>query len=564
MRIMQSLVTRRSFNDKIILSALRSRAWAFLLSAAAILTLLLSTASSSVAGSASWNLNPTSNDWNTAENWTPNTVPNGPTDVATFGTSNTDNISVSVETQVDSIIFNPGASGFSITANPAVSQSYLHLTISGAGITNNSGVPQNFVAAMDPAGNGSSIDFTNSATTGSLTSFTTEANPTGDFAWGAYISFQGSASAGDGTFYNNGSAVDGSAGGVTIFSKYATAGNGTFFSGGGTVSGAGGSTTWFNDHSDAGNAVITCNGGTVSGAGGGIISFAENASLSNATLIVNGGVNGGEGGAIWFDLYHATNGNRVRVELFGNGIMRVDQAGLAGVDIGSLEGDGIVFLGSRELTVGRNHLSTTFSGLIEGDGYGRAAALSKIGQGTLTLSGANTYTGTTTVFAGGLIVGNTTGSATGTSALQVEGGTLGGNGSIDGAVSIGTGSGTGAFLEPSAGTSKPTTLTIQKALTFKADATYSHKLNSRQAKADMVIAKVVTIESGAAFSMSVVGRGILNAGTVFTVISNTSRNPIAGTFANLADGSTFTAGRNNFQVSYEGGTGNDLTLTVVP
>jgi hypothetical protein len=129
---------------------------------------------------------------------------------------------------------------------------------------------------------------------------------------------------------------------------------------------------------------------------------------------------------------------------------------------------------------------------------------------------------------------------------------------------MGSGSGTGAFLEPSAGTSKPTTLTIQKALTLKADVTYSYKLNSRQAKADMVIAKAVTIESGAEFSMSVVGRDILNAGTVFTAISNTSTNPIAGTFINLPDGSTFTACRNNFQASYEGGTGNDLTLTVVP
>jgi hypothetical protein len=30
------------------------------------------------AGSAQWNLNPISGDWNTAENWTPMAVPNGP------------------------------------------------------------------------------------------------------------------------------------------------------------------------------------------------------------------------------------------------------------------------------------------------------------------------------------------------------------------------------------------------------------------------------------------------------------------------------------------------------
>jgi hypothetical protein len=48
------------------------------------------------------------------------------------------------------------------------------------------------------------------------------------------------------------------------------------------------------------------------------------------------------------------------------------------------------------------------------------------------------------------------------------------------------------------------------------------------------------------------------------VINNTAATPIAGTFSNLADGSTFTVGSNNYQVNYEGGTGNDLTLTVVP
>ena len=56
----------------------------------------------------------------------------------------------------------------------------------------------------------------------------------------------------------------------------------------------------------------------------------------------------------------------------------------------------------------------------------------------------------------------------------------------------------------------------------------------------------------------------LTPGTVFTAISNTSANPISGTFSNLADGSVFTANGNNFEASYEGGDGNDLTLTVVP
>ena len=56
----------------------------------------------------------------------------------------------------------------------------------------------------------------------------------------------------------------------------------------------------------------------------------------------------------------------------------------------------------------------------------------------------------------------------------------------------------------------------------------------------------------------------LPLGTVFTVISNTSAMPISGTFSNLPDGSTIGIGGKNCQVSYSGGNGNDLTLTVVP
>lgn len=72
------------------------------------------------------------------------------------------------------------------------------------------------------------------------------------------------------------------------------------------------------------------------------------------------------------------------------------------------------------------------------------------------------------------------------------------------------------------------------------------------------------IESGGQFNFSAVANKRLAAGTIFTALSNTSATPINGTFANLPDGSTFTAGKNSYQVSYAGGDGNDLPLTVVP
>ncbi|MBA3831121.1 MAG: hypothetical protein H0X34_04345 [Chthoniobacterales bacterium] len=70
----------------------------------------------SYAGSAAWNFNPVSGDWNTAANWTPATVPDGATDIATFDVSQTTSVSLSGTAEVDSIVFNPGASAFAITA----------------------------------------------------------------------------------------------------------------------------------------------------------------------------------------------------------------------------------------------------------------------------------------------------------------------------------------------------------------------------------------------------------------------------------------------------------------
>jgi fibronectin-binding autotransporter adhesin len=131
-------------------------------------------------------------------------------------------------------------------------------------------------------------------------------------------------------------------------------------------------------------------------------------------------------------------------------------------------------------------------------------------------------------------------------------------------VTIGQGNGPGAVLAPSVGANQPATLTLQSALTFKADGTYTYRLNTRNASADQVIANGVSIETGAQFDFQSLGNRRLPVGTTFIAISNTAGTPISGTFANLPDGSTFTAARNNFQVSYSGGDGNDLTLTVVP
>ena len=105
---------------------------------------------------------------------------------------------------------------------------------------------------------------------------------------------------------------------------------------------------------------------------------------------------------------------------------------------------------------------------------------------------------------------------------------------------------------------------MKKRLTFKSHSTYIYKLNTNNARADLVRAKGITIEGGAQFAFQPKGNQTVTLGTVFTVLNNVSAAPISGTFVNLPDNSTFTVGRNSYQASYEGGDGNDLTLTVVP
>src|SRR5205823_1537312 len=140
----------------------------FLFVTVAMLLLLPLTVSSTFANSPTWKTNPATGDWNHAANWTPPTIPNGPSDTATFATSNTTNVFLSANIEVNGIVFNAGASAFTITVVPT-----LTLTVSGAGIANNSGVTQNFVTTSDINGTQHGmIQFTNGATAGNGTRIT--------------------------------------------------------------------------------------------------------------------------------------------------------------------------------------------------------------------------------------------------------------------------------------------------------------------------------------------------------------------------------------------------------
>jgi hypothetical protein len=130
-----------------------------------------------------------------------------------------------------------------------------------------------------------------------------------------------------------------------LFGDYATAASATFINDPGMVSGALGGLTGFGGNATAANGIFINNGSTVSGAGGGLTGFVNNSTAGNSTLIANSGTNGGLGGTIVFSMN--STGGTARVETFGNGSLDISEhlSAREGVTVGSIEGDGNVFLG---------------------------------------------------------------------------------------------------------------------------------------------------------------------------------------------------------------------------
>jgi len=197
-------------------------------------------AAQSFAGSATWNLNPANDNWNSAINWTPNTIPDGIDDVATFGLSNQTSVVLNESVTLDQIDFDASASSYNVTCLGAF------MSMWGAGMINNSGVAQTFVAQETTSLYGG-VAFYNSASAGdsSITYINTGSGVTSHGA----IDFFGSSSAGSATFINQGGTLD--------FEDNSSAGTGTFISHGATDSSFA-SVITFGDSSTADHGTFIC------------------------------------------------------------------------------------------------------------------------------------------------------------------------------------------------------------------------------------------------------------------------------------------------------------------
>ena len=312
-----------------------------------------------------------------------------------------------------------------------------------------------------------------------------------------------------------------------------------------------------------GTGTITQSGGTVTTTGG--IDFGGGGpnngiyNLNGGTLTTPGlGKNGSGSTTINF------NGGTLRTSATNANFLQNHTAASV------LSGGALIDTNGFDITIAQP--------LLDGGGGG---GLTKNGTGTLTLSGANTYTGATDVSLGKLIVGvfGTGGSLTSNVAVA-SGATVGGSGTITGNVSLSSGGSLAAGNSPGI-------LTVNGTSTFNSGSIFSWELNSdvdhnglategnRGTHYDGLTSTNLSVASGAIFRVILTGTADLASAfwdqaqtwnNIFSVSGSTTEAATGHLFNafQVYTGSTdITTGTSTAQGSFTMN-GSTLTWTAVP
>jgi autotransporter-associated beta strand protein len=178
--------------------------------------------------------------------------------------------------------------------------------------------------------------------------------------------------------------------------------------------------------------------------------------------------------------------------ILGTNVVMTRNGGSATINLGALGGTpgswvgpGNSSSGGTTYSVGWNDADATFAGTIKNDG---TTTFIKSGAGTWTLTGANSWSGGTTLNGGLILANNSSGSALGTGAVTVNpGGSLGGAGFVGAAVTI-SANGT---LSP--GSNGIGTLTINSSLALNNSAVLQFELGAPGASDKVAVNGALTL-----------------------------------------------------------------------
>jgi hypothetical protein len=167
-------------------------------------------------------------------------------------------------------------------------------------------------------------------------------------------------------------------------------------------------------------------------------------------------------------------------------------------------------------------------------------------SGTLTFNGTFTQTAGVTHLAGGNLATSST--------IDIQGGILDGTGTITGNVSNGgqVNPGTSPGTITVNGSSKKYTQTAQGILNIEINGLAA---GSEYDQIDLTGMAMLagTLQVSLGFTPTI--------GSTFTIINNDAADAVSGTFTGLPEGAMFMANGSQFQISYVGGSGNDVVLT---
>ncbi len=216
----------------------------------------------------------------------------------------------------------------------------------------------------------------------------------------------------------------------------------------------------------------------------------------------------------------------------------------------------VINLSSTVLANVASGVTANWNGPLNGAG----GLIKTTGTGTLVLgNAANTYTGTTTVNAGTLLVNGTSASASTTVANT---GTLGGNGNVSGSVSVNA----GGTLAPGSSIGTFAIGSLSLSGTFLAEINLN---NGGAASADLLNLTGNFNITGGTLMLSLSNLPMGGAGGIFLLVANDGSDAINGTFGSI----TGLPGGYSATVDYafsgtdslgRTGTGNDLAVEIVP
>lgn len=308
---------------------------------------------------------------------------------------------------------------------------------------------------------------------------------------------------------------------------------------------------------DVGTNTITLSQATTSAVAGSNIAaygFANGLGISSndaSNLVIsNGATLRYTGSGHSTDRLFQISGNNAVATLEASGEGAVDFTNTGAITYGT--GANSKTLNLAGTSTANNRLAATI-----GDNGANAVSMTKNGAGKWILTGANSYTGGTTINAGTLLVNNATGSGLGTGAVTVEtGGILGGTGSIGAGVAVNA----GGTLSPGASVESLAT----GAVTMNANSTFAYEVDSSVATsvgADLlVVSGNLTLGDPVTLTLT----NLAASPTAFTIGTTFSLINYSGTWnggfftyngTELADGAQFTAGLNVWQIDYDANTG---------